>query len=192
MPAVCHQQRDDTRVSLYTQLTSQKMSEDETVTDYMVKAETSVTSLSTANELISASLLIAMVLKNLPQEFKMFHAVIGQNTLKFSQFKLELRAFEESEKSCATQDRGESVMKTKDRHDNPNVKCYSCGKLGHMSYNSRSKKRQKISNTRRCTICWKPNHYATRAAATEKATSEKIPQDTIEENYEFCVPVNSG
>lgn len=121
------------------------MSEDETVTDYMVKAETSVTSLSTANELISASLLIAMVLKNLPQEFKMFHAVIGQNTLKFSQFKLELRAFEESEKSCATQDRGESVMKTKDRHDNPNVKCYSCGKLGHMSYNSRSKKRQKIS-----------------------------------------------
>lgn len=35
----------------------------------------------------------------LPKEFKMFHAIIGQKTLPFSQFNKEFRAFEQSEKS---------------------------------------------------------------------------------------------
>lgn len=42
-------------LSLYTQLPSLKMAEDETMTDYMVKAETAATSLKTAGEIISES-----------------------------------------------------------------------------------------------------------------------------------------
>lgn len=34
---------------------------------------------------------------------------------------MKLRAFEESEKSCTTQDWGESIMKMRDRHENPMV-----------------------------------------------------------------------
>ena len=65
-------------LNLYTQLSTLKMTEKEVVTDYMVRAETAVTSLKAAGENISDSLLIAMVLKGLPPEFKMFRAVIGQ------------------------------------------------------------------------------------------------------------------
>ena len=66
----------------------------------MVRAETAATSLKAAGENIIDSLLIAMVSKGLPPEFKMFRVVIGQKkTLTFSQFKTELRAFEESEKN---------------------------------------------------------------------------------------------
>ena len=45
-------------ISLYTELTSLKMSEDECVTDYMIRAETAANSLKTAGETISDSLLI--------------------------------------------------------------------------------------------------------------------------------------
>lgn len=106
-------------LSLYTKLTSLKVTEDETFTDYIVKTKAIATSLKTAGEMISDSLLTAMILKGLPQEYKMFREVIGQKTLTFFLFKMELRAFKELEKSYTTQARGESVMEMKDKHKNP-------------------------------------------------------------------------
>lgn len=49
----------------------------------------------------------------------MFREVIGQKTLTFFLFKMELHAFKELEKSYTTQARGESVMEMKDKHKNP-------------------------------------------------------------------------
>src|SRR6218665_1262650 len=49
-------------ISLYTELTTLSKSEDETVTDYMLRAETAASSLKTAGEVVSDSLLIAMIL----------------------------------------------------------------------------------------------------------------------------------
>ena len=58
---------------------SLKMAADENITDYVLRAETAATSLKTAGETISDSLLIAMILKGLPQaRFKPFSTVVTQ------------------------------------------------------------------------------------------------------------------
>ena len=48
-------------ISLYTELTTLRMQEDESVTDYLIRAEKAATSLKNAKEVISDSLLVAMV-----------------------------------------------------------------------------------------------------------------------------------
>ena len=68
----------------------------------MIRAEAAATALKMSGETISDSLLVAMVLKGLPMEFKPFVTVITQRekALTFAEFKVSLRSFEETEKSC--------------------------------------------------------------------------------------------
>ena len=51
--------------------------------------------------MVSDSLLIAMVLKGLPSDFKIFSTVVTQKTdpMDFADFKKALRTFEETEKA---------------------------------------------------------------------------------------------
>jgi len=48
-------------ISLYTELTSLVKRSDESVTDYVIRAETAAAALNSANENVSDNLLIAMV-----------------------------------------------------------------------------------------------------------------------------------
>ena len=66
------------------------------------KAENISNALKEAGEVISDGLLIAMVLKGWPPNFKPFTTVITQKkkTLTFSEFKLCLRSYEETERTC--------------------------------------------------------------------------------------------
>ena len=59
-------------LALYTELTSLQKGHDECITDYVLRAETAAASLKSAGETVSDSLLIAMVLKGLPTEYKTF------------------------------------------------------------------------------------------------------------------------
>ena len=151
-------------LNLYTQLTSLKMMEKENTTDYMVRAETAATLLKAAGEVISDSLLIAMILKGLPIEFKMFRAVIGQKkTLTFSEFKVELRTFEESEKpykKCEDDD-STGIMNFRDRQRNFQVKCFACGKLGHISKEcyAKQKPQEHRPSKRWCFNCKSGTHF---------------------------------
>ncbi|KAK3883860.1 hypothetical protein Pcinc_011828 [Petrolisthes cinctipes] len=89
-------------ISLYTELTSLKMEGNESVTDYLIKAEKAATSLKSANEVIIDSLLVAMVLKGLPHSYKTFATVVTQREKEwtFMEFKVQLRSYEETEKAC--------------------------------------------------------------------------------------------
>ena len=63
-------------ISLYTELTSLKRLESESITNYIIRAENICNSLKEAGEVISDGLLIFMVLKELSLNFKLFTTVI--------------------------------------------------------------------------------------------------------------------
>ena len=65
-------------ISLYTELTSLRRLESESITDYIIRTENISNALKEAGEVISNGLLIAMVLKELPPNFKPFRTVITQ------------------------------------------------------------------------------------------------------------------
>ena len=63
-------------ICLYTELTSLRRFESESTTDYIIRTENIFNALKEAGEVISNGLLIAMVLKGLPPNFKPFTTVI--------------------------------------------------------------------------------------------------------------------
>ncbi|RXN12698.1 hypothetical protein ROHU_010038 [Labeo rohita] len=117
-------------ISLYTELTSLQKGVNETVTDYIIRAETAITALRNAEETLSDGLLTAMILKGLPDAFKPFSVYVTQSdeTLTFADFKTKLRSYESTEKFGSAGLSEDSVMRVKGR-DNWSVKltCYNCG-----------------------------------------------------------------
>jgi hypothetical protein len=65
-------------LTLYEQLTTLSMTPTETITDYIIRAERAATGLKSAGENISDNLIIAMVLKGLPEFYKPFVVVHTQ------------------------------------------------------------------------------------------------------------------
>ena len=63
-------------ISFYTELTRLRKSESESITDDIIRSENISNSLKEAGEVISDRILIAMVLKGLPPNFKPFAMVI--------------------------------------------------------------------------------------------------------------------
>jgi hypothetical protein len=127
---------------LYTELTTLLKKEGDLVTDYMLRAETAATSLKTVGEVISDSLLIAMILKGLPPEFETLCTVIAQRKeeVTFPEFKVALRSFEETEKQNSYSD--DTVIKV---NDVKGVQCFICRKYGYKSYEYRSRKTQNLN-----------------------------------------------
>ena len=84
-------------LALYTELTSLQKGHDECITDYVLHAKPAAASLKSADEILSDSLLIAMVLKGLLTEYKTFSAIVSHcdekdNKIKFQEFKVALRS----------------------------------------------------------------------------------------------------
>ena len=155
-------------ISLYTELTFLKMNEGESLTDYILRAESAATSLKSAGETISDSLLTAMLLKGLPEQFTAFSTVIMQKEQEptFLEFKSLLRSYEESQKCRATHTgNSDNVLKVKlglketpegkGRYSNSSpVTCYTCRKPGHKSYECTLKK----ANGKWCKECRSTTH----------------------------------
>lgn len=60
-------------IALYTALTSLQKGHVESITEYVLPAETAAASLKSADEIVSVSLLIAMVLNGLPEDYVFSH-----------------------------------------------------------------------------------------------------------------------
>ena len=116
----------------------------ENVTEYIIRAENAATALRDADKVVSDSLLISMVLKGLPVNFKSFIAVITQSEKQFTfiEFKTNLQDYEDTEEATTLKEKGLSVMKMKYKYLRPtatvfavkgNIVCYSCGTPGHKS-----------------------------------------------------------
>ena len=130
------------------------------MTDYMVTAEAAVAALKNAREKVRDTLLIAMILKGLPQEFKAFNTVITQKDKQptYPEFKVALRAFEENEKPASK----DNVMKTV---FNAKMKCFACKLPGHRADQcTRSKKW--------CYYCKSKTHNSNKCRKKKQETSE--------------------
>ena len=146
--------------SLYSVLTSLHKGPDETITDYILKAESAACGLQNAGQEISDELLQAMVMKGLPPQYKTFCVVVSQKerTMNFTEFKAALRSFEENEKAAFAGRHNTKVMynngnlhsqfnnmnirdgnnRNGDHHpiphnNNSKVNCWKCGEKGHKS-----------------------------------------------------------
>lgn len=148
-------------VSLYCELASLHMQSNETVTEYIVRAETIFASLSGAEENISDGLQIGMVVKGLPDLFKPFvvHVTQTSEELTFSDFKAKLRSYEDTERYKPGDLTEDNVMRAagtasyqprgrgRGRRTEPSdVECWKCHQRGHISrtcpYSNSEERRQ--------------------------------------------------
>lgn len=73
-------------IALYTEQTLLKKESGETVTDYIIQAEKTLSALRNAKEVISDGLIKAMILKGLPESYKPFtiHTIQSSEELTFT------------------------------------------------------------------------------------------------------------
>ena len=163
-------------ISLYTELTSLVKSEHETVTDYVIRAETAATALRNAGETVTDSLLIAMVLKGLPEEYKPFVVVVTQSDKeqKFSEFKVALRSFEDTERTSVTTG-SHSVMKTEYKKEpQSDIVCYQCGHPGHIARFCKSNNKNRRGQW--CNTCHNSSHSDRACRRKGKNKTDKVKQ----------------
>ena len=175
-------------ISLYTELTTLKKTESESIVDYVIRAETAATALRNADEAVSDALLIAMVLKGLPSSFKTFSAIVVQQDkqMSFAEFKASLRSYEENEKSRNGSNNGENIMVVRNGEKFEGA-CFKCGKRGHKKSECWSKKngkwctrcKSKTHDTRECRSNTKKNDAAKKAENHAQATGTENSEHTF-------------
>ena len=165
-------------ISLYCELTSLKMMATESVTDYVLRAETAASRLKQAEENISDSLLISMIVKGLPDSYNSFTTVICQmddKIIDFAKFKTQIRSFEENQN--ARRDHDDNGCDVISKADNSNPKstaftCFICKEVGHKSY--QCPKYDKKKNSRRwCANCKTTSHDTRVCNKKKSGTSAK-------------------
>lgn len=127
-------------INLYTSLTKLRMTEMETVMDYLLRAENIINSLKDVGETMSDELIIGVILGGLPDSFKPLSVYVNQNgdNVTITDFKRRLR--EEAEKIKAPQ-AANTVMKAivtqstempfnSQKENDTDVTCCKCGMKG--------------------------------------------------------------
>ncbi|KAL6483448.1 hypothetical protein MHYP_G00083200 [Metynnis hypsauchen] len=112
----------------------------ETVTEYIIRAEQIFTALRGADEAPSEGLMMAMIMRGLPEKYKPFTLMVTHSSaeMKLAEFKATLRNFEASEDAEPVAEMaGERVLKARTALKKRNggsstdVACWRCGEKGH-------------------------------------------------------------
>ena len=161
-------------ISLYTTLTTLQKQINEDLTSYIIRAENAATALKSAGSIVEDALLIAMILKGLPENYKPFNVYVTQQekAWTFLSFKTAIRNYEENERaSVSTAKNSNAVMYAHGqrgnggrRNDNENISspssgrsnndsrgmkgivCFGCGTEGHKSNACPSRSQQNRHN----------------------------------------------
>ena len=177
-------------ISLYTELTSLKMGGSEAVTEYVLRAETAASRLKDAGETISDHLLIAMVLKGLPNSFKAFTTIISNtdDKMEFSKFKIALRTYEENEAARIAHNTpaNDEVYKVQT--------CFNCGEPGHRqaqctNRNSSTKKGNKPK--RWCDYCKAHSHDTNFCRRKGRRNQANAIKSSHEEDKSFIFKIST-
>ena len=176
-------------LTLYEELTTLHMMEHEDITDYIIRGERAATGLRTAGEQISDNLIIAMLLKGLPESFKPFVVVHTQldKVKTLAEFKSSLHNYASTE-AMRTQREMSTAMFAQSK-PSP-IKCVACGKMGHAAKKCRSKDKIK------CAFCGKPGHVEAvcRNKRGQQPNAPKSQQNTahLTSSFSFLITTHAG
>lgn len=194
-----------TIISLYQELTSLTLAS-ESITDYIIRAETAANALRQTGETISDSLLIAMVIKGLPKSYQSFITVTTQRETpqSFIDFKESLRNQEQSihndENSVMVfnhQNQKSSghlwCAHCKSRTHNTDL-CYKKKPSNHINATGRRVGKLNKSTKRFCDYHQSDSHWTSQCRArprnhcAKQANDVEVPNDTTNEhNFSFMI-----
>lgn len=183
-------------IALYTELTTLAKRANESITDYVIRAETAAAALRDAGETVNDSLLVAMALKGLPDEYKSFVVVVTQSEKEanFTDFKVSLRSFDDTERARAGCVEGESIMKVgatgnsyQGQSQRREYKCYNCGEMGHIARNCRPKSQSQTKAKRWCQTCQSSTHNDS-SCRKKKNPKDQVKQmvDSTDDEHSFA------
>ena len=197
-------------LALYTDLMLSTKSDSETLTDYVLRAEKLATAIKGTGETLSDNLLIAVVLKGLPEEFIPFTVHTTQSEqVDYATFKTKLRNYEETERARAAEK--SAALYNRHTHSNNNrnggggrkgnggrdqqqvlqppppksVVCTSCGAPGHKSTYCELRKQGQLY----CGVCKNRSHSESCCRKKNKSNVKSVTDDKVDVPHSFCFTI---
>ena len=169
---------------LISELTTLKKNSNETVIDYLTRAEEIQYNLEQVNEEVSDKMLISIFLKGLPKQFKTFSTI--------AKFSRDEKSLDELKRDLVNFDSERQVIEKEHAFNSENRVCFKCQKRGHVSKQCRenlSSRRDSEGRARKiqCYECKEFGHIAKYCQAKKKFISKtkREQQNLVAETGSF-------